>query len=179
MKREGNLYEKIISIENLELADKRARRGKTKHQDVIKFDKNRDENILELGIELEDSSYHTSRYSHFNIYEPKKREISKLPYRDRIVHHAILNYTAPIFTKCFINQTYSCIKGRGIHKCLFDLNRALIDREATKYCLKVDVKKFYPSVDNQILKGLLRTKFKDEKLLNLFDGIINSIKVFL
>lgn len=122
MKRKGFLYEDIISLENLKLADKKARKGKKNNKDIIEFDIDREGNILKIWEELKSQTYTTSKYSHFSIYEPKKRDISKLPYRDRIVHHAIMNYLTFIFTRSFISQTYSCIKGRGIHKCLSDLS---------------------------------------------------------
>ena len=80
----------------------------------------------------------------------------------------------PIFKKNFINQTYSCIKKRGILKCLHDLNKGLRNKAESRYCLKFDIQKFYPSVDNSTLKQLLKRKFKDEDLLTLLDNIINS-----
>jgi hypothetical protein len=175
LKRIGNLYDKIISIENLELADKRAQKGKHKQKSVIKHNKNREENILKLHNLLKNKQYKTSDYHLFNLYEPKKREISSLPYYpDRIVHHAILNQLELIFTNCLISQTYSCIKKRGIHKCLRDVNKALKDKISTTYCLKIDIKKFYPSIDHAILKQKLRTKLKDKDLLYLLDEIIDS-----
>jgi hypothetical protein len=85
-----------------------------------------------------------------------------------------MQHLEPIFKNSFIAQTYSCIKGRGIHRCLSDLRIALGDVPDTKYCLKVDIKKFYPSVDREILKAKLRTKLKDQKLLVLLDEIIDS-----
>lgn len=176
MKRIGYLYDKIISIENLYNAEKKTRRGKKLRKDVKQFNNNLHDNIFQLHWQLKNTCYHTGKYYHFTIYEPKARSISKLPYRDRIVHHAIINVLEPIFVKSFISHTYSCIKKRGIHKGLKDLRKALKDIEGTKYCLKVDIKKFYPSVDNDLLKILLRRKFKDERLLNLLDNIIDSIQ---
>lgn len=175
MKRVGNLYEKIISIENLELADKKAQRGKKKQFGVKRHNKNRKQNILDLHEVLKYCAYQTSKYSVFIIFEPKRREISRLEYYpNRIVHHAIMLHLEPVFTGCFIAQTYSCIKKRGIHKGLKDLNTALEDKEETEYCLKLDIKKFYPSINKDILKSKLRRKLKDEKLLNLLDEIIDS-----
>lgn len=173
MKRHGNIYHKIISLENLILADKKARKGKKKQKDLIKFDKNKTENILSLHNELLNKTYTTSQYTRFVIFEPKRREISKLPYKDRIVHHAVIAHIGPILTKSFISQTYSCIKGRGIHKCLRDLRFAL-KKDRPKYCLKIDINKFYPSINCDILKILLRKKFKDRDLLWLLDDIIDS-----
>jgi RNA-directed DNA polymerase len=175
MKRQGNLYENIISIVNLELADKRAQRGKSKQKGVIRHNKNRKHNIEKLHNCLENKTYKTSKYHVFYLYEPKKREIRSLTYYpNRIVHHALMLYLEPIFTACFISQTYSCIRKRGIHGCLNDLNRALKDKQSTSYCLKLDIKKFYPSINKDLLKGKLRKKFKDKNLLYLLDEIIDS-----
>jgi hypothetical protein len=176
MKRTGNLYNSIVSLENLYVASKKAQKGKTKHNDIINWNKDLDRNILELHKSLVEKSYAVPEYSIFIINEPKERTISKLPFKERVVHHAILNYLEPILKSCFISQTYSCIKGRGIHKCLKDLNRALLDKENTIYCLKLDIKKFYPSIDNEILKAFLKRKFKDSDLLWLLGVIIDSCR---
>lgn len=174
MKRYNNLFHKIVTIDNLILADKKARKGKSNNIDIIEFDKEWYINILELYDELINKTYTTSEYYVFTIYEPKKRLISKLPYKDRIVHHAIMNVLEPIILNSLTINTYSCIKCRGIHKCLKRLKISLLDIDNTKYCLKLDINKFYPSIDNNILKALLRNKFKDKDLLWLLDDIINS-----
>ena len=175
MKRHGNLYERICSIENLHLADTIARRGKLKHPGVIEHDKCRDQNILNLHHVLIDKSYRTSEYTTFFIYEPKEREIFRLPYYpDRITHHAIMNVLEPIFVSTFTGDTYSCIKQRGIHAAAKSLRYALKDVDGTHYCLKLDIRKFYPNIDHDILKQLLRRKFKDQDLLWLMDSIIDS-----
>lgn len=121
-------------------------------------------------------TYVTSKYKTFKIYEPKERIIFSLPYYpDRIIHHAIMNILEPIWVNIFIDNTYSCIKGRGIHKLAKDLKGDLQkDRENTKYCLKLDITKFYPSIDHDILKKIIRKKIKDKLLLVLLDSIIDS-----
>lgn len=175
MKRKGNLFENIISIENLQLADSKAQKGKKYQKGIRRHNKKRELNILNLHISLKEEKYKTSKYSIFPIYEPKKRIISVLEYYpNRIVHWAIINYLQNIFTNCFISQTCSCIKFRGIHKALKILAKYLREEKGTTYCLKIDIKKFYPSVNKQILKKKLRTKLKDRKLLNLLDEIIDS-----
>ncbi len=124
---------------------------------------------------LKNKTYQTSRYETFKIYEPKERTIFKLPYfPDRITHHAIMNVLEPIFVPTFTADTYSCIKGKGVHAALKAVRRALTDKEGTRYCLKLDVKKFYPSIDHQTLKDQLRRKFKDNDLLWLLGNIIDS-----
>lgn len=175
MKRFGNLFEKIISIENLQLADQLASKGKSKQPGVIMHNKNREENICKLQQILKTKTYTTSPYSKFFIYEPKEREISRLPYYpDRIVHHAIMNIMEKIFMSVFTRDTYSCIKGRGIKAAADGVKKALRDEPGTKYCLKLDIKKFYPNIDHDILKQLLRKKIKDPDLLWLLDEIIDS-----
>jgi len=175
MKRHGNLFEKIASIENLIEADRRARKGKGNQYGVMLFDNKRDENFRVLHEMLINKTYKTSDYSTFKIYEPKEREVYRLPYfPDRITHHAIMNYLEGILTPTFTADTYSCIKGKGIHAALKSVRSALKDVAGTKYCLKLDIKKFYPNIDHSTLKLLLRRKIKDNDLMWLLDGIIDS-----
>lgn len=175
MKRINNLYEKIISIENLMLADERARKGKKDQYGIKLHDMNREANILSLHQLLKDKKYRTSEYSVFKVYEPKEREVYRLPYfPDRITHHAIMNVLEHIFVSVFTADSYSCIKGKGIHAAANGVKEALKDVNGTIYCLKLDIKKFYPSVDHWTLKTLLNRKFKDKDLLWLLYEIIDS-----
>ncbi len=175
MKRLNNLYEQIYSIENLKLADEKARKGKKEQYGVLAHDKNKDANIESLHEMLKEKTYKTSEYTTFMVHEPKERIVYRLPYfPDRITHHAVMNVLEPMFVKVFTADTYSCIKGKGIHAALRSVKKALLDIEGTKYCLKLDIKKFYPSVNHEILKQLLRRKIKDNNLLWLLDEIIDS-----
>lgn len=175
MKRIGNLYDKICSIENLTMADEKARRGKLKSYGVKKHDKSREENIKKLHRALLNGSFKTSPYFIFRIREPKEREIYRLPYfPDRIVHHAIMNIMEPIWIKTLTADTYSCIPNKGIHALVKKLKSDLKDVSGTKYCLKLDIKKYYPSINHDILKQIVRRKLKDARLLKLLDEIIDS-----
>ncbi len=175
MKRLNNLYQRICSVENLQLADSIARKGKLNQPGVIRHDQNRDQNIQDLHLALKEKTYLTSEYTTFTIYERKERLIFRLPYYpDRIVHHAVMNVLEPIFVSTFTADTYSCIKKRGIHAAAAAVKLALKDNSGTQFCLKLDIKKFYPNVDHEILKQLLRKKIKDKDLLWLLDGIIDS-----
>lgn len=175
MKRKSDLYSKIISIENLILADKKASKGKSHQYGVKIHNLNKEENIEKLHTILVNKLYKTSEYTMFKIYEPKEREIYRLPYfPDRIVHHACMNVLEPIFVSMFTRDTYSCIKGKGIHAAANQVKEALKDESGTKYALKLDIKKFYPNINHDILKTLLRRKIKDLDLLNLLDEIIES-----
>lgn len=176
MKRVNNLYKNIYDIDNLILADEKARKGKKHSIGVIIHDKKRDENIRNLHEQLKNKMYHTSPY---NIFEAecngKLRTIYRLPYYpDRICHHAVMNVMEPIWMNIFTRDTYSCIKGRGIHAAVEKLKYDLKNVEGTQYCLKCDVRKFYPSIDHEVLKSILRKKIKDQDLLWLLDEIIDS-----
>lgn len=175
MKRIPNLFQAIASLENLYLAEAKARKGKAWQYGVKVHDRNREGNIQALHDNLMAGTYRTSEYTIFKIYEPKEREIYRLPfYPDRILHHALMNVLEPVFVSVFTRDTYSCIKGRGIHDASYRLRRALRDVQGTTYCLKLDIKKFYPSIDHDVLKTLIRRKFKDADLLTLLDEIIDS-----
>ena len=176
MKRIGNLYDKIISLENLQLADEKACKGKLKSYGVKVHDRNREANLLALHEALKAGTYRTSEYSTFTIYEPKERIIFRLPYYpDRIVHHAVMNVLEPIWLSVFTADTYSCIKKRGIHAAAKKLRRVIDkDKQGCTYCLKIDIRKFYPSVNHDVLKSIVRRKLKDTRLLKLLDEIIDS-----
>jgi retron-type reverse transcriptase len=179
MKRLGNLYGQICSLENLQLADEKARKGKLRSHGVIRHDRNREANLIKLHEDLKNGLYRTSKYDIFTVYEPKEREIYRLPYfPDRIVHHAVMNILEPVFVSTFTADTYSCIKNRGIHAAAEKIKRALKeDTEGTTHCLKIDIRKFYPSIDHDILKQIVRRKIKDIRLLSLLDEIIDSVSV--
>lgn len=176
MKRIGNIYDRIISLENLRLADDNARKGKLKTYGVKVHDRNREANLLALHEALKAGNYRTSEYSTFKIYEPKERVIFRLPYYpDRIVHHAVMNVLEPIWLSVFTADTYSCIKKRGIHAAARKLRRVIDkDKPGCSYCLKIDIRKFYPSVNHEVLKAIVRRKLKDARLLKLLDEIIDS-----
>ncbi len=175
MKRYGNLYAQICDINNLRLAAENAARNKRRRDEVRAFFANLEENLLELQRLLLNKLYHTSAYEIFEKMEGKRRLIFKLPFRDRVVHWAIMQVLEPIWTPQFTADTHACIKGRGMHSLLKKLRADLAeDPEGTVYCLKIDVRKFYPTIDHEILKTVVRRKIKDPDVLWLLDGIIDS-----
>lgn len=175
MKRYGHMYEQVCSYTNLFQAFHNAQKGKSSRQEVIQFNYNLEENLRSLQVELESMTYRTSDYVTFVKHEPKERIIFKLPFRDRVVHWAIMQIVEPIWVSQFTSDTYACIKGRGVHSMTARLKKDIKnDPEGTRYCLKVDVKKFYPSINHEILKEVVRKKIKDPKLLALLDQLIDS-----
>lgn len=162
-------------MDTLRAADAKAQTGKHAQYGVRLHRRNAEPNLAKLRVQLRDKTYRTSEYTVFTIREPKERLIHRLPYYpDRIVHHAVMDVLKPMFVATFTADTYSCIEGRGIHAAVRKMKIALRDREATRYCLKLDITKFYPSVDHDVLKSLLRRKIKCKDTLWLLDEIIDS-----
>lgn len=178
MKRYNNIFPKIIEMENLRLAYKNAKRGKHYYKEVKMIEENVDYYLEKIQQMLINRNYKTSEYEIFIKNDKgKEREIYKLPFfPDRIVHWAIMLQIEHIFMETFTDFTNASLKDRGIHRTLAQLEKALKDENNTKYCLKIDVKKFFPNINHNILKSLLRKKFKDKLLLELLDEIIDSVE---
>ena len=177
MKRHGNLFDQVISLDNLRAADETARKGKLRSYGVKVHDKNREANLQTLHEQFKAGTYKPSPYSTFMIYEPKERVIYRLPYfPDRIAHHAIMRVVAPIWERLFSRDTYCGLKGRGIQAAANRVKYFLqSDPEGCRYCLKIDIRKFYPSIDHDVLKGLIRWKIKDRRVIALLDDLIDSM----
>lgn len=175
MKRHGNLWEEIVDIENIKLAHKNARKGKRKYKEVQMVNKNIDKYCNDIRNLLITKQFTTSDYRMFIKNDRGKvREIYKLPYYpDRIVQHAIMQVTEPIWKRTLIADTYQSIKGRGVHKVLPKVVKA-VQQDNVEYCLKMDVQKFYPSIDKEIMKEVVRRKIKCKDTLWLLDNIIDS-----
>lgn len=177
MKRYGYLYQDVCSMENLRLAHQNARAGKSHYHEVKIVDARPEKSLLAIQQMLVNKTFQNAPYTTFTRSENgKTREIYRLPYYpDRIIHHAIMNVVKPIWKRVFIRDTYSAIEGRGIHDGVRRMQQALRgNQDATRYCLKMDVRKFYPSMDHQVLKQILRKKIKDPNLLWLLGEIIDS-----
>lgn len=174
MKRYGNLYDQIISIENLGYAFDRATKHKKWRYNIQRCMAHKNEIIQSIHTTLKRGNYHTSKYKTKVIHEPKERLIYVLPFApDRVVHHAIMRVIEPIFESKLIYDTYACRTGKGQIKAS---DRCLEYTKKYKYCLQLDISKFYPSINHTILKQQLCCIFKDKRLLNLLFEIIDSIE---
>lgn len=177
MKRYGGLYEKICDLDNLRIAHRNARKGKGWYKEVKMVDSDEEHYLKMLQEMLIKKTYKTSEYETFLKNDgSKQREIYKLPYfPDRICQWAIMQVIEPILMNNFTKDTYSAIPGRGIHLAKKRLTAAIQnDVPGTQYTLKLDVRKYYPSINHDILKSKYRRLFKDENLLWLLDEIIDS-----
>ena len=173
MKRHGNLFEQIISVENIRLAYLRARKGKGWQNTIQNFEKDLDANITKIHESLANKTFTTSPYKTKLIYEPKKRVIYRLPFNpDRIVQHALLNVIEPIWDGLFIHDSYACRSGKGMHA---GSKRTMEFVRKNRYCLKCDISKFYPSIKHDILFEIVQRKIKCKDTLWLLKDIIYSI----
>lgn len=170
-----NIYQDIISIDNLYIADSNAQRGKTTLPCIVRHNLNKDNELKQLHESLKNHTFKNSQYTTFEIYEKKKRTIARLPfYPDRIVHHAIVNKLEKVWINSFVKHSFCCIKGRGIKGCVDYVRSIIQDKEKTAYCLKIDVHHYYQSINHKVLKRKLRKQIADDELLWLLDEIIYS-----
>lgn len=172
-----NLYPKIYDFENLYVAWEHARSKKRYRDDVMIFNRNYEERLIDIQNRLIYETYEIGKYHTFYVYEPKKRLIMSLPFEDRIVQWAIYQQLFPLYEKAFIEDSYACRVGKGTHKAADRLQYWLrqTDRKPKRYYyLKMDISKYFYRVDHEILMEILGHRIKDNSLLNLLRKIINS-----
>ena len=187
MKTYKNLYSKIISLGNLELAYKKARIGKTLKNYVLEFEKNLEINLTILREELLSEIYKPLPLKTFILRDPKTRVISKSHFRDRVVHHAIVNILEPIFDKTFIYDSCANRKGKGtlfpikrfdkfIRKVSKNgkINGQFTNNQIKGYCLKADIRHYFNEVDQEILIQIINKKIKDNKVIILIKKILEN-----
>jgi retron-type reverse transcriptase len=173
-----NIFDKIISLDNLFLAWDKFKSDKQKKRDVQRFEWQLEENIFQLHRDLKYKKYKHGAYSSFYIHDPKQRHIHKAVVRDRILHHAIFAVLNPIFEPTFISNSLSCRIDKGTHKGINILNKTLRQVSSNSFdscfALKCDVKKFFDTVDHTILSNIIKEKIKDDKTTWLIEEIVEG-----
>jgi len=168
----------IISIENLFIAWQEFKKGKMRKKDVQEFAFDLEDNLFKLLKELKDKKYQHTNYSAFNISDPKPRKIHKAIVKDRILHHVIFRILYPLFDQHFIFDSYSSRKNKGTHKAVDRLEifcrKLSRNNKINIFALKLDIKKFFASVDQEILLCLIKKKIEDKSILDLLEIIIRS-----
>lgn len=174
----AHVYDTIISRENLLAAWKEFLKGKRNKPDVQAFQYALSDNILALHLDLKNRTYAHGKYYAFNISDPKPRNIHKATVRDRLLHHALYRVLYPFFDKTFIAGSYSCRKGKGTHRAIKAFRRHTLsaskNNTKTLWVLKCDIKKFFASVDQQVLLNILQKRISDPDVLWLLGRIISS-----
>ena len=178
MKTHKSLYNNLSHRENLFLAHLKARKGKTKKPYIKKFEENFVDNLKALHEELKNQTYKPHFLKKFIIRDPKTRTIHKSIFKDRIIHHAIVNILEPIFEPTFIYDSYASRKNKGHHKALerFDYFKRKVSKNNTRTCyiLKADIKHYFQEVDHEILLNIIKRKIKDEKVIWLIERILKN-----
>ena len=175
-----NKFDRVLSYESLMEAHKKSRKGKGYRIDVINFNLKQEEYIMHLYDELKNMTYKHGGYKTFYVTEPKLRKIEKSRYIDRIVHRWLVdNFLEPAFVPTFINTSFACLKDKGMHRAAFYVQkcmRSALAKWGNYYILKMDVSKYFDSIDKNILLSILEGKIKDEKIIWLIKEILFSQK---
>ncbi len=178
-KKIKNCFYKNLTFEKFMQAHKRAKQHKTYKNEVIKFEINLENNITNLVNNIKNKTYHLGKYYSFTIYEPKERIIKSLPYIDRVVHQwYVEEFIKPYIVPKFVDTSFACIKNRGTHKAVEEVEQNMREYKRNYgdfWILKCDIKKFFYSIDTNILFNIMKKYIVDKELLNftkliIFDG---------
>ncbi len=171
MKRHKHLFERVASLGNLLGASKDALRGKRNRHPGASFFLDFEKELVSLHEELTSGEYVPGAYHYFTIFEPKQRRVAAAPFRDRVIHHAVVRVMEPLFERRFIEDSFACRRGKGTHAAM---RRTAMFAKRYRYALKCDVRKYFPSIDHQVVLGQLSCVIGDQRLLGLMARIIDS-----
>jgi RNA-directed DNA polymerase len=171
VKRHKQLWDKVASLGNLMEAARETMRGKRGKRAGAAFFQHWETEVVRLERELRDGSYKPGAYHYFKIHEPKMRVVAAAPFRDRVVHHALVRVLEPIFEPRFIEDSYACRPGRGTHA---GMRRALHFAKSHPYALKCDIRRYFPSIDQGLMRAKIARVVGDVRVLGLVDVILES-----
>ena len=169
MRRIGDLFDDVVSYSNLYRAYRKALLGARRNEEQAHFYYNLENELVTLRRELVEETYNPGPYRYFMIFDPKEREIAIAPFRDRVVHHAIVNVLEPIYERRFVYDSYATRKGKGT---LAAIKRAQSFLRESRYYIKLDISKYFASIDRNTLLEILKRKLKDARLLKLITRIV-------
>ncbi len=167
----SGLFDRLTSFDNLLAAFLKARRGKRLRPAVAAFELDLEHELLRLQDELTAGTWRPGSYHNFYVHDQKRRLVTAAFFRDRVVHHALLNVLEPVFEPSFLYDSYACRRGKGQHRAICRYQRW---SRGHQYVLRGDILKFYPSVDHAILLQLLSRKIRDRRVLALCTMIVRS-----
>jgi len=171
MKQREGLYHRIFEYENLCLAFWKAANGKQDCREVIRFRMDLDDCLLDLQKQLQQGCFNIGHYRFFRVYDPKPRNICAAAFPERVLHHAVMNICEPFLDRYLIFDSYACRVGKGNRKAV---ERARFFSERYSWYLKLDIRKYFDSIDHGILMELLKNQFKDRDLITLFEQILST-----
>ena len=170
MQRVGNLFPTFCSFQNLLIAWRKTRNGSGRTYDAALFFQNLEKELLALHHELNEESWQPRPFRFFEVHDPKSRTIAVSHFRDRVVHHALVNVLEPVFEKTFIADSFATRKGKGVHAAVFRAQHFL---RSNAFYYKTDIEKFFDSVSHDILLKIVSRKIKDQRLLQVCEKIIS------
>lgn len=165
------MFAQLCSWDNLYLAWRKASKGKRGRMAAATFEHRLEDNLLVLQDELWGGYYQPGAYYSFTIHEPKRRLIRAAPFRDRVVHHALCNMIEPMFERSFVEDSYANRVGKGTHRAL---ERCQYYARRHPYVLQCDIQQFFPSIDHNLLLGMLARKIDDPQVMALCEHILNT-----
>ena len=177
MKCLTDIYGQIYDYEGLYQSYLEARKNKRYRDDVLKFTDRLEENLIELQNEFIWETYRVGAYRPFFVYEPKKRLVMALQFKDRVAQWSVYRHLNPFYDRMFIDDSYACRKGKGSHAAADRLQywlRQVSRKPGEWYYLKLDISKYFYRVDHAVLLDILGRRIKDERLMRLLSTIINS-----
>ncbi len=174
MKRLGDIFDAICDLENLSCAFGKVQKGKAHRPDVMAFREDLSGNLREIRDALLSGRYDFGHYHAFKVFDPKERTIHAAPVRERVIHHAVVNVCGDQLERCLIDDSFACRKGKGQWAAIA---RAQEFARRHPWCLKLDIKSYFDSIDQGILSRILARKIKDRRLLDLLDGLLESFCV--
>jgi RNA-directed DNA polymerase len=161
----------IADRDNLLLAYYKAKKGKSTRKEVLDYGRQIDRRLRQLQEALLNESVHVGDYHYFTIYDPKERQICAASFAERVLHHAIMNVCHPYFEQYQLAESYATRPGKGTFRAV---DRAAGFQRQYPYYLKMDIRKYFDSIDHSVLLGQLHRRFKDAALLRLFERIIGT-----
>jgi hypothetical protein len=170
-RRYVDLYSNVYSLLNLWQGFKKASAGRRGCPAEADFEYHLEPELIALRDELCSESYRPRGYCNFTVHEPKQRKISAAPFRDRVVHHALMNIIGPLLERQFIFDSYANQVGKGTHRAL---DRCTYFMRRHAYVLPCDVTQFFPSIDHNVLRKILARTIGDERVMSLIDKILAS-----
>jgi len=169
LRRIGDLFDGVVSYSNLYRAYRKALLRARKNEEQARFYYNLENELVTLRRELVEGTYIPGPYRYFMIHDPKEREIAIAPFRDRVVHHSIVNVLEPIYERRFVYDSYATRKGKGT---LAAIKRAQSFLRESRCYIKLDISKYFASIDRNTLLEILQRKLKDTRLLKLITTIV-------
>ena len=167
------IFPEIAGFGPLYKGYREARKGKRDHNEVLRFSKDLESNILNLSRDLKSGEYQPKGFKEFEIFDPKHRVIEAPYFRDRVVHRSLYLSIEPIFENTFIYDSFACREGKGTHEG-FDRAHYFLRKPENSYYLKCDIRSYFGSVDHKILKEKINRRIKDSKLIGLIDTLLSA-----